>query len=148
MASSKHGEIILKSMYQTKEKYDSLVLSRSHLWMVWRCHDIPRVHCYYYLELTVRKETWMRTTSATVMVDFFESSILKDTWSQLCSEFLPNILKDTLQLNILRTWINIRAKSFIKTSINIMKSKSMQVPGKRSVAKKSKHAILKNIVLK
>ena len=34
-------------------------------------------------------------------------------------------LKDTLQLNILWTWIHIRAKSFIKTSANIMKQKSM-----------------------
>ena len=72
-----------------KEKCDSLVLSRSDLWMVWRCHGIPRVYCYYfYLEPTVRKDTWMRTASVTVMVTFFESGILKITWSQLCSEYL------------------------------------------------------------
>ena len=70
-----------------KEKCDSLVLSRSDLWMVWRCHGIPRVYCYYfYLEPTVRKKTWMRTASVTVMVHFFESGILKVTWSQLCSK--------------------------------------------------------------
>ena len=74
LASSKHGEIILKckSMSQTKGKCDSLVLSRSELLMVWRCHGIiPRVHCYYFcLEPTVRKSTWMRTTYVTVMVIF------------------------------------------------------------------------------
>ena len=30
-----------------------------------------------------------------------------------------SILKDTLQFFILRTWINMRAKSFIKTSVNV-----------------------------
>ena len=72
-----------------KEKCDSLFLSRSDLWMLWKCHGIPRVYCYYfYLEPTVRKDTWMRTASVTVMVTFFESGILKITWSQPCSEYL------------------------------------------------------------
>ena len=30
-----------------------------------------------------------------------------------------NILKDTIQFVILRTWINMRAKSFIRTSVNV-----------------------------
>ena len=84
-----HEEIILKSMYQTKEKFNSLVLSRSYLWMVWRCYGITHVPCYYFcLEPTVRKDTWMRTISVTVMIILFESSIVKVTWSQLCSKFL------------------------------------------------------------
>ena len=33
------------------------------------------------------------TTSVTVMIMFFESGILKVTWSQLCSKFLPNNYK-------------------------------------------------------
>ena len=143
-----HGEIILKSMSQTKGKCDFFVLSRSHLWMVWRYYGIPRVHCYYFcLEPTVRKDICMITTSVTVMVIFFKISILKFTWSQLCSKFLLNnierhieniIVKDTLQLNNLQAWINIRAKFFIKTSVNVMKQKSMKVPGKIPVAQKSK----------
>ena len=75
---------------------------------------------------------------------FFENGILKITWSKfyvqtmfkLCSYYVQSSfsaknsienssLKDTLQLNILWTWIHIRAKSFIKTSANIMKQKSM-----------------------
>ena len=95
-----------------KEKCDSLVLSRSDLWMVWRCHGIPRVYCCYFcLEPTVRKDTWMSTTSVTVMVVFFEKGILKVTWSQLCSKYLlsrtrhidNSILKDILQFFVLRT---------------------------------------------
>ena len=78
-------------MSQTKEKCDSLDLSRSELWIVWRCHGIPRVCCYYFcLEPTVRKDAWMRPTSVTVIAFFFESGILKVTWSQLCSMFLPH----------------------------------------------------------
>ena len=54
--------------------------------MPWYLH----VYCYYFcLEPTVRKDAWMRTTSVTVMA-FFSSGILKVTWSQLCSKFLPN----------------------------------------------------------
>ena len=98
-------------MSQTKEKCDSLVLSRSDLWIVWRCHGIPRACCYYFcLEPTLRKDAWMRTTSVTVMVFFskvafwklldhsniqssfpiitrhIENSILKDT-----AEYFPNM---------------------------------------------------------
>ena len=84
-----HEEITLKSMSQINKKCDSLVLSRSYLWMVWRCHGISRVHRYYFcLETTVRKDTWMRMTSVTVMVILLEDSILKVTWLQLCSKFL------------------------------------------------------------
>ena len=70
-------EITLKSIPQTKEKCDSLVLSRSYLWMVWRCHGIARVHRYYYcLEPTVRKGTWMRATSVTSLLNY------KPHWKQ------------------------------------------------------------------
>ena len=34
-----------------------------------------------------------------------------------------SILKDTLRLYILRRWINMRAKSFIKTSVNVTETK-------------------------
>ena len=74
-----------------KEKCDSFVLRRSDPWMIWRCHGISRFYClYFYLESTVRKDTWMRTASVTVMVTFFESGILQVTWSQLCSKSFLN----------------------------------------------------------
>ena len=116
-----HEEITLKSMSQTKEKCDSLVLSRSYLWMVWRCHGILRVHRYYFcLEPTAGKGTWIRTK-------------VQRSFSKITSHIENNILKDTLQLNNLRTWINIRAKYFIKTLVNIMKQKSMKVLGKEKL---------------
>ena len=74
---------------------------------------------------------------------FFESFILKVTWSQLYSQLLldnyeahwSSILKDTLHLKILRAWIKLRVNSSIKTWVNIMKRKSTKVPLKLSFAK-------------
>ena len=53
--------------------------------------------------------------------NWFRSAVLKVTWFQLCSKFFLNNyeahwqrhLKDTLQLKILRTWINIHTNSFL-----------------------------------
>ena len=108
-------------MSQTKEKCDSLILSRSGLWIVWRCHDILRAHYYYFcLEPTVRKDAWMRTPSVTAMAFFskvtfwklldhsyvqssipiitrhIENSILKDTYPTV--EYFPDM--DQLTCNI------------------------------------------------
>ena len=46
------------------------------------------------------------------------------------------LLKDKLQLRILRTWIKICANSFINTSLNIMKQNSTKVLGNLSLKKK------------
>ena len=52
-------------------------------------------------------------------------------------KFLNNsILKVTLRLKILWTWIKIRANSFIKTLVNNMKRKSTKVPWILSLTKK------------
>ena len=108
-------------MSQTKEKCDSLVLSRSDLWIVWRCHGIPRVCCYYFcLEPTVRKDAWMRTTSVTVMAFFSKVAFWKLLYHSYVQSSFPiitrhienSILKDTLQLNIFRTWINLTRNIF------------------------------------
>ena len=138
-------------MSQTKEKYHSFALSRSNLWMVvWRWHGIPCVYCYYFcLELTVRKDTWVRTTCITVTVIFFESGILKVTWSQLCSKYLLNNYEPRWQqyfeiyptVLYLRTWINMRAKSFNKTLVNVTETKIDEGARKRSVAQKAKRAL-------
>ena len=121
-----------------QEKCDSLVLSRSDLWIVWRCHGISRVYCYYFcLDSTVRKDAWMRTTSITVMVFFSKVGFWKlidDSYVKSSFSIIENsIFKDTLQ-------------SFIKTSVN-MKQKSMKVYGKKSVAQKSKCALWRTFPL-
>ena len=121
-----------------QEKCDSLVLSRSDLWIVWRCQGISRVYCYYFcLDPTVRKDAWIRTTSITVMVFFSKVGFWKlidDSYVKSSFSIIENsIFKDTLQ-------------SFIKTSVN-MKQKSMKVYGKKSVAQKSKCALWRTFPL-
>ena len=67
--------------------------------------------------------------------NFFESAIPEVTGSQPWKSFSStitrhidnSILKDTLQLKILWTCVKIRANSFIKTLVNIMKRKSTKV---------------------
>ena len=90
--------------------------------MVERWDGIPRFYFLLFcLEATIKRNTWMRTISVTVMIIISKIAVLKVTWYQLCSKsFLDNYeahwqrhLKDTLQMKILRTWININANSFL-----------------------------------
>ena len=101
-------------MCQTKEKCDFLVLSRSDFWMVWRCHG--KVAFWKLIG-----QSYVQSSSSTT-TRYTDSSILKDSRTEL---------------NISRTWINICANSFVKTLLNIMKQKSIKVPGKISAAQKS-----------
>ena len=118
-------------MSQTDKKSDSLILSRSELGIVWRCHGIPRVCCYYFcLEPTVRKVR-MRTTSVTVMAFFskvafwklFDHSYVQSSFPVNTRHIENSILKDTLQLKTFRKWINLRATPFIKTLVNMKKNR-------------------------
>ena len=111
-----------------KEKCDSLALSRSDLWLIWRCHGIPRVYCYYfYLEPAVRKghldENGFRycygNFSKGAFWKLLDHSYVESPFSTNTRHIDNSILKDTLQFFILRTWINMRAKSFIKTLGNV-----------------------------
>ena len=72
-------------------------------------------------------------------------AMFKVPFQQLRRTTENSILKNTLQLNILRTWINIRAKSFIKILVNIIKRKSMNMPGKILVAQNSELALWRTL---
>ena len=50
-----------------------------------------------------------------------------------------------LLLKILQTWINIRANSFIKTWINVIKRKSAELYPRSSVAQKPESALRKTL---
>ena len=55
---------------------------------------------------------------------WLDHSYIQIVPSQQLRRHIDNsILRDTLQLYILRTWINMRAKSFIKTSVNVTETK-------------------------
>ena len=62
---------------------------------------------------------------------------------QQFARHIDSISKDTLQLKILQTWINIRANSFIKTWVNIIKQRSMKTPETISVTQKPEPGVRK-----
>ena len=82
---------------------------------------------------TVKKEFLNESDFRHCYDNFYESAILNFTWSQLCwkdhlnsyeAHWQYSIFKDALQLKILRMWINIRAKSFIKTWRRTLRSET------------------------
>ena len=128
LALPKHEKIKLLS--QTKEKHDSLVLSRSNIWMVWRWNGILRVHCYYFcLEPKVRKENLNKNDFRHGYDMFFESRILKVSLSQISSKSLLNIYDVRWKQHFERyptvlyftDMEHVHVKSFIKTLLNITK---------------------------
>ena len=70
----KHEDMILSYMTQTREKWDSLVLSRADFWMVWTCHGIPCFHFYLICleQLYKRIIGWKRLPS---LLCFFFSKV-------------------------------------------------------------------------
>ena len=70
----------------------------------------------FCLEPTIRKDTWMNTTSVTVMFFFFskvpffkllDRSYVQSPFSVITRHVHNCVLKGSLQLIILRIWINI-----------------------------------------
>ena len=114
----KQKDIILNSMTQTREKWDSLVFSRGDFWMIWRYHGILYIHFYFLFRNNVWREQLDKNNFCHCHSFFFFFFFLKCyseiTWLKLFSEFFLNNyealwqqhLKDTLQLKILRTWMS------------------------------------------
>ena len=151
LTSSRHEDITLNSMTQTREKWDSLALSRADSGMLGRCHGIPSFYFLFYcLEATVKKQQFDENDFRHGYGSYFKCAVLKVTWFQLCSQFFlnnydaqwPRHLKDTLQLKILRTWINVHANSSV---VNIIKWKWVKVPWKLSVAQNSEPVLWKTL---
>ena len=100
-------------MTKAREKWDSLVLSRAGFCMVGRCRGI--------LWSNGKNKHLNENEFRHSYGNYFRSAVLKVTWFQLCSKFFLNNyeahwqrhLKYTLQMKILRTWINIDANSFL-----------------------------------
>ena len=119
---------------------------------VWRCHDIPCAHFYFLSEPTLRKDAWIRATSATVMVIFskvllwkvLDHSYTQSSFSTTARYIDSSIFKDSLQLKILRTWIKIRPNFFMNTWVNI-KQRSTKVSWKFSLSKKYDPALQRTL---
>ena len=130
LASPKHGKIILTSMCQTKKKHDSLVLSRFDLWMVWRCHGIPRVIFLFrsngkkgHLDKNDFRHCNGNFFSKVAFWKLLDHSYVQSPFSTNTRHIDNSILKDTTLFSILRTSMNMRAKSFIKTSVNVTETR-------------------------
>ena len=78
----KHEDIIINSMTQTREKWNSLALSRTDFWMVWRCHGIPYFHFNFLFSTNGKKEHLDENDFHHGYGKYFESAILKVTWYQ------------------------------------------------------------------
>ena len=83
--------------------------------MIWKCYGIPRFHFHFLFRNNSKREQLDGNNFRHCYGIFFRRCHSESTWSQLCSKFFLNNykaplqkhLKDTLQLKILWTWINI-----------------------------------------
>ena len=128
LASPIHGKIILK--VHVPNKKGTWLPCFESIWSL----NVIKMPCYsacslllFLFRTSVRKDTWMRTASVIVTVIFFENVILNINWSQLCSKSLLHSYEAHWQqhfewyttLVYFTIMINMRAKSFIKTSLNV-----------------------------
>ena len=103
--SGKKFSFTKSSITQTREKWDSPVLSRPDFWVVWRCHGILCVHFYfifYFFLLRSNFKTIIRATSATVMV-IFSKVLLRKLLNHSYVKFSSQQLWDTLTTVFWRT---------------------------------------------
>ena len=94
-----------------KKKWESLVLNRGDLWMMWRCHAIPCFHFYFLFRNNgKRNKLDGNDFRLCYMVIFLKVSFRKYLITAMFSNYKETWqrhLKDSFQLKILRIWINI-----------------------------------------
>ena len=143
--------MILNSTTQTKEKWDSLVLSSADFCMTGSCHGIPCLHFLFFcLEATVKKNTWMRTISATVMVidsevrfwKLLDFSYVQSSFWTITRHIDNGIWKIHYSW---RFYGHGSTYILILSWINIMKWKWERVPCKLSVAQKSEPVLRRTL---
>ena len=103
-------------------------------------YEVPDQFCLFIrtVELVVRRVlnyNLIVTYAGENLREVLLSKLLKHEyvetyWSTITRHIDNTVLKDTLLLIILQSWINIRANSFIKTSINVTRRKSAKLYSK------------------
>ena len=107
-------------MSQTREKRDSLALNRA----CFKRYENTMIFCLFVFIFCLKPmvtEQQMRTITVTTMVFLFESTILKSldhnyvesSFATIKRHFDNGIWNNTLQLKILRAWINIGTNYFL-----------------------------------
>ena len=69
-------------MIQTREKWNSLVLSRVNFWMVWRHYGIPYIRFIFLFRTNGKNEHLDENEFRNGYGNYFESAILKVSWYQ------------------------------------------------------------------
>ena len=130
-------------MTQTREKWDFIVLSRADFWngmkVLW--YSVFSF-LFFCLEPTVKKNTWMRTTSFTITVIFLKVPLGKllnhshvlTFFSTITMHIHNGIWKTPYSRRLYR---HRSTYAIILISVKIMKQKSTKVIEKLSVAQKS-----------
>ena len=84
--------------------------------MIWRCHNIPCFHfCFLFRNNGIREELYQNDFCCCyerllllLWWNLFRKCYSASTWSQLCSKTPWQWhMKDTLQLKILPTWVDL-----------------------------------------
>ena len=104
-------------MTQARDKWNSVVLSLGDFSMIRKRHDFPYFHFYFSFRNVIREQLDENDFCRCYSI-FFRKSHSESTWSQPCSKLTLNDyeghwqrhLKDTLQLKISWTLVNIGAK--------------------------------------
>ena len=107
------------SITQTREKWDSHVLSISDFWIVWRRMWLS-LFLFFLFRSNVTKWYLDESDFRNCYGSFFESAIPKVTWSQLCWSFLSTL---TLTTAFWRTYYDWRFYGHGSRYVLILSSK-------------------------
>ena len=110
-------------------------------YLIWTVELVVRKVLNYNLIVTYAGENLREV----LLSKLLKHEYVQTHWSTITRHIDNTVLKDTLLLKILETWIDIRANSFIKTWINAMKRKSAELYSRPSIAQKSEPALWKTL---
>ena len=125
-------------MSQTREKWNSLVLSRGDFWLAWRCNEISFL--FFCLEPTVKKKTGKSTISIAVILitskglESYLISAVQSSFATFTRHFYNGVWKTSCSWRFYR---NGSTCVLILSWVNIITQKWATVSGKLSIVQKS-----------
>ena len=136
LALPKQEDITLNSMTQTREKWDSLVLSRGDIWVVWTRHGFYSVFILFHFFIlsfrtTVKRNIWIRHSCG----HFF--------WYYNSESYL--ILAVQSAFSTITRHVGMTFERNFSWVLNIMKPKWVRVRKKLSAGQKSKTVLRRTL---